>query len=136
MAHLWPTEAAMNHTRRQLLKAVAVSPVIVEIVGCQAPLAPVGGFPPTDPNAPLAIDVHTHVFNGSDLQINAFLRLVYRSNPDIAALLEDLVWDLAPDATAELAALREVATTGMHFAQDTFTQAYGRHTEKSYRNAI
>ncbi|WP_243393537.1 hypothetical protein [Solimonas fluminis] len=60
--------------------------------------------------APLTIDAHCHVFNGSDLQIKEFLsRVAVRQRGAlgigvraIGGLLETLAWNGAPDGDREL----------------------------------
>jgi predicted TIM-barrel fold metal-dependent hydrolase len=62
----------------------------------------------------LTIDVHAHVFNASDLQIDAFLRsIIARGNPAISELgpvLQEMGWSSAPDANDERRALMAAAT--------------------------
>ncbi len=71
----------------------------------------------SDPDGPLTIDAHCHVFNGTDLQITAFLsRVALRQQGALGegaralgSILQGLAWSFAPDGTAELAELRKVA---------------------------
>lgn len=68
------------------------------------------------PNGPLTIDAHCHVFNGTDLQIKAFLsKVAVRQRGALGAgatvlgsILQELAWSIAPDGEAELAELRHV----------------------------
>jgi hypothetical protein len=65
--------------------------------------------------APLTIDAHCHIFNGTDLQVKKFLIEVVEKGQDseaikIAAdLLQDANWDLAPDGKDELRVLKQLA---------------------------
>jgi predicted TIM-barrel fold metal-dependent hydrolase len=61
----------------------------------------------------LTIDVHAHVFNGSDLQIEGFLtRILARDDPETyekaAELLAELGRNFAPTAAQELAELQRI----------------------------
>src|SRR4051812_45602080 len=59
---------------------------------------------------PLTIDVHAHVFNGSDLQVKAFFeRIIVKQDGELARgaaelgnILQDLGWEFAPSAADEL----------------------------------
>ena len=63
--------------------------------------------------APLTIDTHAHFFNGSDLQIKAFLSEttvgpdseLYPLVSGMASILQFLGWHLAPGAQSEMAAI-------------------------------
>ena len=68
----------------------------------------------SDPQGPLTIDVHAHIFNGADLQVAEFLsRVVARSTQSelrgvvdaFSDLLQFLSWRQAPNAEEELTAL-------------------------------
>src|SRR5262245_18038793 len=69
----------------------------------------------SDLSAPLTIDVHAHVFNGSDLQIKEFIdQVVAKSKTSelhgltqgLGNILQGLGWNLAPNADDELKTLR------------------------------
>ncbi|HLG46235.1 MAG TPA: amidohydrolase family protein [Reyranella sp.] len=63
------------------------------------------------PNDPLTIDIHTHVFNASDLQVGKFLEQVYFLDKPILKLLGPVmqaVGHLAPKGDQELAFLGHV----------------------------
>src|SRR5882762_8470767 len=65
----------------------------------------------SDPATPLTIDVHTHVFNGSDLQIFGFYNYVVARKIDrslLATILQMVGSELAPTAAHEMAALQQV----------------------------
>ncbi len=61
-------------------------------------------LPPFDLNTPLTIDVHSHVFNGSDLQIAKFITHTHPQQAAFADLLEQL-GNFAPSAEEELSRL-------------------------------
>jgi hypothetical protein len=63
---------------------------------------------------PLTIDVHCHIFNGTDLQVAEFIGRVYYPNPialAAATLLQGVVWTLAPDGEEEISELRSLRPT-------------------------
>lgn len=62
----------------------------------------------TDPAVPLAIDSHVHVFNGSDLQVNAFLSRA-RHIKGLGPILQKLAWAGAPTGDEELEELVRIA---------------------------
>ena len=61
------------------------------------------------PGAPLTIDVHAHIFNGSDLQIREFLAQTALDDDSelkgvaqaVGSLLQTIAWNAAPDAREE-----------------------------------
>jgi predicted TIM-barrel fold metal-dependent hydrolase len=102
-------------SRRQALAAMGGLGASLGLSGCSIPITPFCPTDPTisDPTTPLTIDVHAHVFNGSDLQIEGFLtRILARDDPDTyrtaAELLAELGRDFAPTAAQELAELRRI----------------------------
>lgn len=66
----------------------------------------------TDPNAPLTIDTHGHVFNGSDLQVKAvFTRVLVPRYPilhRLGQILERLSLTRVPNAQQELGVLADI----------------------------
>ena len=58
------------------------------------------------PGVPGAIDVHSHIFNGTDIPVERFVKLVRaRKTPalgPLAAVLQHLAWTVAPDGQTEL----------------------------------
>jgi predicted TIM-barrel fold metal-dependent hydrolase len=66
------------------------------------------------PRQPLLIDVHAHVFNGTDVQIKDFFERVVLDEESgdlvkhIGGLLQVLAWRLAPDGESELELLNAV----------------------------
>jgi predicted TIM-barrel fold metal-dependent hydrolase len=61
-------------------------------------------LPDSDPATPLTIDVHSHVFNGSDVQIRDFIKYTHPDEAAFADLLDEL-GAFAPTADKELAEL-------------------------------
>jgi hypothetical protein len=129
----------VSFARRDLLKSMLASGVLGTVGGCWRPLI---GFPPefSDPNTPLTIDSHTHVFNGSDLQIGGFLRYVvlpqYPALQGLAPILQELAWHSAPSGAHELGASQELRRTAEPGATETLQQAYDRDSQRAYRNGV
>lgn len=73
----------------------------------------------SDPSAPLTIDTHAHFFNGSDLQIRAFLSgtavgkdsELYPLVNAMGSVLQTLGWHLAPSAKDEMRAIASYAAS-------------------------
>ena len=69
------------------------------------------------PGGPLTIDAHCHVFNGTDLQVQAFFSMVAVKQSGalgagaklLGSILQELVWSFAPNGDDELAELKEIA---------------------------
>lgn len=103
-------------TRRGVLAGTAGLTSILALGGCGWLTRPVTGCLNLDQitsnNTPLTIDTHAHVFNGSDLQIDAFFSNVLVPNmPELQGLgkvLQDMGWNNAPSAFAEKRALTEL----------------------------
>src|SRR5207247_10068783 len=81
----------MDATRRVFLQAGAGGLVTLALSGCcllrPRQLTP---FCPNDPDiasatTPLTVDVHAHVFNGTDLQVKRFIELVVDKQNDTFA---------------------------------------------------
>lgn len=82
--------------------------------GCQHPVQPINladaGL--TDPKAPLTIDVHTHVFNGEDIQVERFFEDVIALDSPALKVFGPLLKQLgsfAPKMQAELDALKSIS---------------------------
>lgn len=97
--------------RRPFLSALALLP----IVGCASPSKSSGCLPigKTAENFPLTIDVHAHIFNGSDLQVREFFSQtvindepksseLYKVGQVFSGILQNLAWNIAPSAQQEL----------------------------------
>jgi len=108
----------MDAARRAFLR-VGAGLVTLALPGCcllrPRQLTP---FCPNDPNiasatTPLTVDVHAHIFNGTDLQVTRFIELVVDKQNDtfaraaklLGGVLQQLAWERAPTAKEERAAL-------------------------------
>lgn len=100
-------------TRRRVLQALSA---LLPLPACATQLTPLCPDNPTisDPKAPLTIDVHAHVFNGSDLQIKEFISQCVADDKAselhglvdaMGSILQLLGWSLAPNARTENRAL-------------------------------
>jgi len=112
----------MSLTRRALLQAGAGSLLALALPGCcllrPRPLGPFCSNDPAiaNPGTPLTVDVHAHIFNGTDLQVKRFIELVVSKQSDtfaqgakiLGGALQDLAWERAPTARQEQAALRDL----------------------------
>ena len=100
---------------RDLLGLSAALTSAASLSGCDLLM---GGIEPwcsndpriSDPSVPLAIDSHVHVFNGSDLQVDAFLTRA-RHIEGLGPILQKLAWEGAPIGDQELEELVRVADT-------------------------
>jgi predicted TIM-barrel fold metal-dependent hydrolase len=86
----------------------------------------------TDPNAPLTIDVHTHVFNGSDLQIKAFMRDILHV-PGVGDILQEIGWETAPTGRDEIAELQKIRFAPADCKAGMFTSLIEQHRQKQYQ---
>ncbi|MGU3418530.1 amidohydrolase family protein [Methylobacterium sp. D54C] len=102
--------------RRGLLSGLSATGAGALLTSCQS-IGPIAFCPEdpliSDPLTPLTIDIHTHVFNGSDLQVSAFLQDVVAPDNEAARslgpLLQELAWTLAPSGRDEIARLEQVS---------------------------
>jgi len=83
----------------------------------------------------LAIDVHSHVFNGTDLQVQKFIELNVSLPYDsdlkkiFGEVIQGLTWTLAPTACEEYEALGSLASCGQVSARDV---RISHHREQGY----
>jgi hypothetical protein len=148
-----PEQASLPHstwegtmidiTRRQALAGMGSLGASIGLSACSTPITPFCPTDPTisDPFAPLTIDVHTHVFNGSDLQIDGFFRWVVLRNgqSELGAILQELGRDFAPTAAEELAALQEVDSVNRACdirASSQVLQTYGQERYSRGKDAL
>lgn len=106
--------------RRRLLLALPAG--LLPLSGCATSTATLCPNDPVlgDLKAPLTIDVHAHVFNGSDLQIKEFLSqtVIDRDSElralvrEMGAVLQALAWGAAPDAREEARTIDTYYKTG------------------------
>jgi hypothetical protein len=126
-------------TRRQALASMGCLGAGFGASACST-ITPFCPTDPTisDPSTPLTIDAHTHVFNGSDLQIEGFFtRILAANDPSLQGfgeILQELGRDFAPTANEEIAelgridvVLRACDLRGSAQIMDSYRQAgYGR----------
>lgn len=114
----------MRVGRRSFLQATLGSLISPALASCSLFPRKLVPFCPNNPeianpDTPLTIDVHGHVFNGSDLQVKQFIDLVVSRQDDTIArsaklfggVLQQLAWEHAPSARREIKALRELQTS-------------------------
>ena len=91
-----------------------------------------------DRNSPLTIDVHAHIFNGSDLQVKEFIRQVDQDGKSElhglvtglgGAFLQWIAWESAPTAQAEAQELRTLRNCQ---ANDTFDETMALAKSSDY----
>jgi len=124
-------------TRRQALAALGCFGAGFGLSGCAAPIVPLCPGDPTisDQTTPLTIDVHSHVFNGSDLQVAGFYQYVVARKVEkqiIAVILQMLAQDFAPTGIEELAALMEVEAALRGCDVQTYIQVFSSHAQDRY----
>jgi predicted TIM-barrel fold metal-dependent hydrolase len=104
-----------HSTRREAIIGLGAFSASVGLSSCGT--LPISPFCPadsiiSDPNTPLTIDAHAHVFNGSDLQVEGFVSYILGlDNPafkDFGPILQELGRDFAPTANQELAQLQQL----------------------------
>lgn len=124
-------------TRRQAMAGLGCLGASLGLSGCASPIVPFCPGDPTisDPDAPLTIDIHSHVFNGTDLQIEGFYTHVVKRKTDkqvIATILKMFADNFAPSGAKELAALSEVEVALRSCNGTTFVEIYNSHAQDSY----
>lgn len=124
-------------TRRQALATIGGAGATLGLSGCTLPITALCPDDPTvsDPTKPLTIDVHTHVFNGSDLQIYGFYKWVLSrgTSSDLAKILDALGRGFAPSAAREMAALQQVEDALRSCNTSTLAQVLNTHREENYQ---
>jgi hypothetical protein len=129
-------------SRRQALAAMGWAGIGFGASGCSIPITP---FCPTDPtisnpSLPLTIDAHTHVFNGTDLQIEGFFDLIVAvDNPSLKGLgqiLQELGRDFAPTAAEEMAELPTMDAVLRSCDTRTSLQTFESYRQKGYSRAV
>lgn len=103
-------------------------------------LAPPPGVPA---NSPLTIDVHCHIFNGTDLQIEKFLGDVNFPTwwgKAAGEILQLVNWNLAPTGDEERIKLKELvqackAVGGITRISRAVQQKLGEHRNEGYKRA-
>lgn len=119
-------------TRRNILRSAAILPIGVATSACALftrDLSPLcTNQPPFNSvNSPLTVDMHMHVFNGSDLQVKAFLTRVviqeakFKAAVDaLGGVIENIVWTSAPTGDEELAQYPRLAQALRSCSPDKF----------------
>lgn len=130
----------MSINRRNFLLGSLNAGLGLATGGCAGlvdPVRPVCGNDPTlsDPATPLTIDVHAHVFNGSDLQINRFLTKVLRI-PGIGPILQEIAWSAAPTAERERVELNRISAALHQCDGRTLQAEISSSRERQYQVAI
>jgi len=100
-------------SRRAFVQGAAAAVSSLNLLGCHhnyvmdtGRLVPPPGFDPSV--TPLTVDVHCHIFNGTDLQVAEFLRETHALPGWAAALLQTINWRFATSGEDELKVLRQL----------------------------
>ncbi len=129
-------------TRREALAALGCLGASLGVSGCSTPITPFCPTDPTisDPSSPLTIDVHTHVFNGSDLQVKGFfdsiLAINNKSLKGFGEILQQLASDFAPTAAQEIAELQNLEVVLRACDTRGSTEVMYSYREEGYRRAV
>jgi hypothetical protein len=129
-------------TRRQALAGMGSLGASIGLSACSTPITPFCPTDPTisDPFAPLTIDVHTHVFNGSDLQIGGFFEWILGvNNPSLKGfgkILAALGRDFAPSAAEELAELQRFEALLRSCDARVASEAFNITRQAGYSRAV
>lgn len=132
----------MGITRRQVLTTIGCLGANLGTSACSIPLTPFCPTDPTisDPSTPLTIDAHTHVFNGSDLQIYGFFARILAANNSsfqgFGELLQELGRDFAPTADEEIAELQRIGGVVRLCDAPATTQMMDSYRQESYGRAV
>ena len=129
--------------RRLFLESAALASGGLFLTGCVRRI-PGGALPPPDRTQPLTIDIHCHIFNGTDLQMQSFITDIYDNEPgaakvppDIAQMLQNFDWKKAPDGAAEQRAISAVdeapasATAKVHKTRVSSYNAFRKEVLKA-----
>ena len=108
----------MELDRRQLLNAALLVTAAGALKGCKHAVTPICPFGDdySDPDSRLTIDVHAHIFNATDLQVEDFTKLVATRDMGglgkvgqlIAGPLQSFSWSTAPTVDEELHELEQI----------------------------
>jgi hypothetical protein len=123
-------------TRRQMIRGT-ISLGATALGGC-AFVRPINLFCPddpriSDPNTPLTIDVHAHVFNGSDIQVERYITLI-RKLKELGQILQEVGWSIAPNGAEEASVLRGInQQLSAGCGPRDFERIHVAHREEQYR---
>jgi hypothetical protein len=129
--------------RRTLLGLLSATGSAVLVGACgvlRRPLKPICTEPAV---GTLTIDVHAHMFNGTDLPVKPYLQLVAAHNLQpygglvsaFGPILSLTSWAVAPNAQAERAALRKLSESGPYCPADASLAQVQDAREQAYSNA-
>jgi predicted TIM-barrel fold metal-dependent hydrolase len=116
--------------------------------GCAHEIAPICPGSPeiSDTKSSLTVDVHAHIFNGSDLQIKEFISQVVVAHKDselydlaqvMGGLLQKLSWHIAPDAKKENTVLQSYQKNLQDCtAEDSLRLVASRAFEEGYQLGV
>jgi hypothetical protein len=134
--------AMIKFTRRQALATLGCLGASLGTSACSLPITPFCPTDPTisDPSAPLTIDAHTHVFNGSDLQIRGFFTRILATNNSsfqgFGEILQELGRDFAPTANEEMVELQRIAGVIRLCDFRATSQMMGSYRQAGYNRAV
>ena len=135
-------QVVTQSTRRQALAGLGAVGASFGLSACTLPISPFCPGNPiiSDPDTPLTIDVHAHVFNGSDLQVDGFIsQILALDKPELKALgpiLRELGRDFAPTAKEELGELQKLASAFLACDNRAATRIIEVYKDASYRKAV
>ncbi|HXY59880.1 MAG TPA: twin-arginine translocation signal domain-containing protein [Methylocystis sp.] len=127
----------MRVSRRDFLSKSAILAASASASGCAnlvQPISQICANDPaiSDPSSPLTIDVHAHVFNGTDLQAKAFLSRIMHI-PGVGSILQELALEDAPTAMRELEVLANISGGEGNCDQSSFITRKNQHREEQYQ---
>jgi predicted TIM-barrel fold metal-dependent hydrolase len=128
--------------RRKVLALLAASSASLTAGGCsllRRPLMPLCPEPIT-PGETLTVDVHAHMFNGTDLPIKSYLELVAANNSptygnlvkSFGGILSAASWAVAPNAKMEREALADISADIQNCQHLVATQSAQASRQKAY----
>jgi predicted TIM-barrel fold metal-dependent hydrolase len=131
--------------RRKVLALLAASSASLTAGGCcllRRPLKPICSEPST-PGKTLTVDVHAHMFNGTDLPIKSYLERVAANNiptygdlvRSFGGILSAVNWVVAPNARTEREALKIISNDGQDCQHIAATQSVQLARQKAYGDA-
>jgi hypothetical protein len=134
---------SFSRSKRLFLHSAALTTGSLFLNGCVRHI-PTGRLPAANLSLPLTIDVHCHFFNGTDIQLERFIKKVPDANEgnlvaiDAAPLLENINWALAPKGKSEMKKLRsgnvsdEEACKGRNKAR---ASSYGKYRHEVLKHS-
>src|SRR6478609_4631154 len=123
-------------TRRSAMVGLA-GLTVGAAAGCTHDIEPIDAAGLSDPKTPLTIDVHSHVFNGSDLQTRRFFSNVIALEREELRMFGPLIEELgefAPSVEQEMDVLKAVAAASNR-NQGAAAATVRQLREERYRDA-